>query len=74
MSAKNVTLYLNSEIVETAKELGLNISKYCENALINGINILMYADSGKELHRVPGVPSTTLVLRAGFEPAISGYG
>ncbi|GEM_PF-3473635 len=30
---KNVVIYLDSGIVKEAKELGLNISKICENAL-----------------------------------------
>ncbi|MDW8034056.1 MAG: type II toxin-antitoxin system CcdA family antitoxin [Nitrososphaerota archaeon] len=30
---KNVVIYLDSEIVKEAKELGLNISKISENAL-----------------------------------------
>ena len=35
-----VNLYLNVELVEKAKELGLNISKVCENALKEAIRRL----------------------------------
>lgn len=35
-----VTLYMDVETVETAKELGLNISKTCENALKDAIQRL----------------------------------
>ena len=73
MQKKNVMIRIDSEIVETAKELGLSISKYCENALINGINALIYADTGKGLRRVPGVPSAKLVLRPGFEPGSAAF-
>ena len=36
----NVTIYLDREIVKRAKELGLNISKVSENALIEAIRKL----------------------------------
>lgn len=35
-----VTLYLDLEIVQTAKEMSLNVSKTCENALILAIKQL----------------------------------
>ena len=65
---KNIMLRIDAQVLETAKELGLNISKYCENALVNGINALSCADTETALRRVPGVPSASLVLRPGFEP------
>ena len=40
---KNVVITLNPELVEKAHELGLNISKVCENALIRAINALEQA-------------------------------
>jgi len=36
----NVTLYVDTEVVQRAKELGLNISKVSENALIEAIRKL----------------------------------
>ena len=35
-----VTLYMDLEIVQKAKEIGLNVSKTCENALKNTIQRL----------------------------------
>ena len=37
---KNVMIRIDAELVEKAKELGLNISKVCENALNQAINAL----------------------------------
>jgi len=37
---KNVVIYLDPEVVKEAKELGLNISKVCENALKEAIRRL----------------------------------
>ena len=37
---KNVMLYLDPEVVRKAKELGLNLSKVCENALKEAIRRL----------------------------------
>ena len=33
MAKKNLMIYVEEEVVEKAKELGLNISKVCENCL-----------------------------------------
>ena len=63
MQKKNVILCIDSETLETAKELGLNISKYCENSLINGINALTNAES-KEYQR-PKVVSSANVWCSG---------
>ena len=37
---KNVVIYLDPEVVKEAKELGLNISKICENALKEAVRRL----------------------------------
>ena len=37
---KNVMIRIDAELVEKAKELGLNISKVCENALIQAVKAL----------------------------------
>ncbi len=39
-SRKSVCLYLDREVVETAKQAGLNLSKVSENALIEAIGRL----------------------------------
>ncbi|MEM3712623.1 MAG: type II toxin-antitoxin system CcdA family antitoxin [Thermoproteota archaeon] len=41
---KNVVIYLDSEIVKEAKELGLSISKISENALKEIINRIRNED------------------------------
>ena len=43
-----ITLYVDQEIVITAKEIGLNLSKVCENALIKAIRALERMDDPKE--------------------------
>ena len=40
MMKYKTTLYLEKETVQRAKELGLNVSKTCENALIEAIRKL----------------------------------
>ena len=40
MTKKNVMIYIEEEIAEEAKEIGLNISKICENALKEAIRRL----------------------------------
>lgn len=36
----NVTIYLNAELANLGREMGLNLSKVCENALKSAINRL----------------------------------
>ena len=40
MAKKNVMIYIEENIAEEAKEIGLNISKTCENALKEAIRRL----------------------------------
>ena len=40
ITKKKFNVYLNEEVVKEAKDLGLNISKICENALILYVNAL----------------------------------
>jgi post-segregation antitoxin (ccd killing protein) len=44
---KKYNVYLDEKVVEEAKELGLNISKICENALIAYIEALKKAGINK---------------------------
>ena len=53
---KSTCLYLDTEVVETAKQIGLNVSKVSENALIGAIEKL----SGPK-------PQNILGSRAGLE-------
>ena len=46
---QNITLYLDRKVIEKARKTGLNISKYCENALVQAIealNSVSYAKKG----------------------------
>gem|GEM_PF-1138775 len=67
---KNVVITLDPEIVEKAKKLGLNISKVCENALVQAVNSLeaIFSEKGGNL----GTVGSQLEPRAGFEPATRG--
>jgi hypothetical protein len=65
----NTTIYLNPELINLAKDMGLNISKTCENALKSAISRLQglnpeTTDAIPQFGRKIGV-----VDRAGFEPA-----
>ena len=51
----NVTIYVDKDVVREAKEVGLNISKVCENALKDAIRRL----KSENCKNTPGV---------GFEP------
>jgi hypothetical protein len=55
----NVTISLNAELTNLAKDLGLNISNTCENALKLAISRLQFG------------ANFSVVDRAGFEPAAS---
>ena len=67
----STTVYLNSELANLAKELGLNISKTCENALKFSISRLQ----GLNLETTDALTqfgaNLNIVDRAGFEPAAS---
>ena len=67
---KNVVVTLDPEIVKKAKELGLNIFRVCENALIQTVNALEDIFNGKESNL--GTVGSWLEPRAGFEPATRG--
>jgi post-segregation antitoxin (ccd killing protein) len=72
MTAKtSTTIYLNAELINLAKDSGLNISKTCENALKLAINRLQ----GTNTETTDALPhfgaNFDVVDRAGFEPAAS---
>ena len=67
----NVTIYVNSELTILAREMGLNISKTCENALKQAINRLKGTDYDYNGENVPAYQKRVLVDGAGFEPAAS---
>ena len=72
MTAKiNSTLYLDSETIDLAHELGLNISKTCENALKLAINRLQGTNTQTKVATPQFGAYFDVVDRAGFEPAAS---
>ena len=60
------SIRISQEVWEKARKLGLNISRICEKALIQEINLAARAESRNGGNLGGGAPS--LVLRPGFEP------
>ncbi len=70
---RNVLLYMDEEIVEKAKKIGLNISQYCENCLKQAIERLEGLNPPKNHEYHPNyLETSTVEPRAGFEPATYG--
>jgi hypothetical protein len=67
---QNITLYLNKHVTEKARELGLNISKYCENSLIQAIEALTSVSYVRE--GGTGTVGSDLVARGRFELPSTG--
>ena len=72
-----VNLTMNKEVVEKAKEIGLNIAQFCENALKEAIEALSQRKqrtetNGGYIDTPQRVSSATLAGPRGFEPRISG--
>ena len=62
VNKKSVMVYLDPKIVAKAREIGLNISKICENALREAIRRLKSENCGiNETYE-------KFLLRPGFEP------
>ena len=57
-------LYIGREVLETAKESGLNLSRVSENALVEAIRKLGGPEAGKEAAGSPGL----VVRGVGFGP------
>jgi hypothetical protein len=66
VNKKSVVVYLDPKVVAEARELGLNISKICENALKEAIKRLKDQDSKNDLN------FNCVAGPLGFEPRISG--
>ena len=72
MNAKiNTTVYLNPELINLAKDMGLNISKTCENALKLAISRLQGLNPETKDALPQFGANFSVVDRAGFEPAAS---
>ena len=68
-----VGIYVDEQIVKKAKELGLNISKLCENCLKEAIRRMTEAKTSKNFsdNIFCSQNSYQVVDGAGFEPATS---
>ena len=64
-----VNLTMDEDVVRRAKELGLNLSKVCERALIRAIKALEQAEGQTNSNSF--TKNSSYVDRAGFEPATS---
>ena len=69
MGKINVTIRVQEEVVEEAKEVGLNISRTCENALKQAIKQLkpLYSQGNPE-DCSNSCSKKSLVRGVGFEP------
>ena len=66
---KKLTLYVDAEIIEEAKELGLNISKVCENSLKEAIRRLRGSNNPNSFeNKTVKNRITNMVGSRGFEP------
>ena len=72
MRRKIYSIRINPEVWEKARKLGLNISRVCENALIQEINRISQTElkNGGNL----GGEAPGLVRPPGFEPGLSARG
>jgi post-segregation antitoxin (ccd killing protein) len=67
-----VTLLMDDEVVKRGKELGLNLSKVCENALIDMIERIESPKGDiKRENRFAKLENKDLVDWGGFEPPTS---
>jgi post-segregation antitoxin (ccd killing protein) len=71
MHGKLVTIRIDPKTYQTARELGLNISKTCENSLKQAIQLLTASEQQNNcISTCEGTSQQRrLVGRAGFEPA-----
>jgi hypothetical protein len=68
-------LYIDSSVLKEAQEMGLNISKTCENALKMAIAQLQPLYTKKNLRNVSNdTPNTLMAGGVGFEPTTTGLG
>ncbi len=67
---KKVLLYMDRDVVAEAKDIGLNLSKTCENALKSTTKQLTNSNNSRNGDILPSVDSSdnSLVREAGFEP------
>ena len=75
---KRINITIEAEIVEKAHELGLNVSKTCENALKEAIRRLgtlvpQSETNGGDIDSRKAVSSAKMVLRPGFEPGSTAF-
>lgn len=71
-----VTIYIDKQVVQKAKELGFNISKLCENCLKEAIKRMerpiIETDGGPDFLGKASFGKEGLAGPRGFEPPFSG--
>jgi hypothetical protein len=67
--ARAVTLFMDEEVVKKGKEIGLNLSKVCENILKEKIELLEAPKGDTGTGNSITKYDEKVVGRAGFEPA-----
>jgi post-segregation antitoxin (ccd killing protein) len=70
---RKISILVDKNVIEKAHELGLNVSKFAENALKDGIKALTEAKQNKPpFSTEPFLPEKGHAGPVGFEPTISG--
>ena len=66
---KNIMIRIDADVAKKAKDLGLNISKVCENSLKQAVEVMegMYGKREPKIHPISSQKSG-LVDWEGFEP------
>ena len=72
------SIRIDQDVLRTAKELGLSVSKVSENALKEAIRRLQTPvpqteTNGRDIDSRKAVSSATMVLRPGFEPGSAAF-
>ena len=65
------TIRIDEELLRKAHELGLNVSKVCENALKEAVRRLEGSEPSESSKKCFNHSQNTMVDGAGFEPATS---
>jgi len=62
-SKVSACLYIGREVLKTANDLGLNLSRVSENALVEAIRRLDGPEAGKEAVGSPGLVVRRIILK-----------
>ena len=67
------TILIDDKVLQTAHEIGINVSKFCEYALTQGINAIQNLDFQNTRFLGPAslLQTKSMVRSPGFEPGIA---